>query len=176
MHVTRLQPSHAALYRQLMLEGYELAADAFTSSAEERAAEPDEFWVRRIADPSGMTAAFGAFEQQALVGTVALEFSAKPKTRHKALVIGMYVTPSARGKGAARALLKAAIDAAESSGGVLLLTLTVTEGNEPAIRLYRSAGFEVFGVEPMAILTPTGFKAKVHMVLVLQGRASLPSG
>ena len=31
--------------------------------------------------------AFGTFEQQALTGTVALEYSAKPKTQHKALVV-----------------------------------------------------------------------------------------
>jgi hypothetical protein len=62
-----------------------------------RAAEPDSFWIKRIADPTGMSAAFGAYESQELVGTVALEYSAKPKTKHKALVIGMYVTPEARG-------------------------------------------------------------------------------
>jgi hypothetical protein len=31
------------------------------------------------------------------MGTVALEFSSKPKTRHRALVIGTYVSPSASG-------------------------------------------------------------------------------
>ena len=86
-----------------MLEAYELAADAFTSTAEERAAEPEAFWAKRIADPSGLSAAFGAFEGQELIGTVALEFAAKPKTKHKALVIGMYVTPGARSTGAGRA-------------------------------------------------------------------------
>jgi len=140
-----------------------LAADAFTSTAEERRAEPESFWIKRIADPTGMTAAFGAFEGQELVGTVALEYSAKPKTTHKALVIGMYVTPAARGRSAARKLLEAAIEDAKARKGVLLLTLTATEGNEPAVKLYRAAGFEVFGIEPMAILTPSGYKAKVHM-------------
>jgi len=48
-----------------------------------------------------------------------------------------------------------------------MLTLTVTEGNEPAVNLYSAAGFQAFGVEPMAILTPSGFKAKVHMWLPL---------
>ena len=167
MHVARLQPSDATQYRALMLQAYELAADAFTSTAEERAAEPESFWVKRIADPTGMSAAFGAFEGQELVGTVALEFSAKPKTRHKALVIGMYVAPSARGTGAGRALLRAAVDCAKNRHGVLLLTLTVTEGNEPAVNLYRSAGFQPYGVEPMAILTPGGYKGKVHMWLPL---------
>ena len=150
-----------------MLEAYELAPDAFTSTAEERAKEPDSFWVKRIADPTGLTTAFVAFEGKQLLGTVALEFSAKPKTRHKALVIGMYVIEAARGRKAARALLDAAIEGAKATEGILMLTLTATEGNEPAISLYRSAGFEVFGIEPMAILTPSGYKAKVHMCLHL---------
>lgn len=167
MHVARLEATHAAAYRKLMLEAYELAADAFTSTAEERAAEPESFWVRRIADPTGMTAAFGAFEGERLVGTVALEFSAKPKTRHKALVIGMYVAPAVRGLGAGRALLEAAVDHARARGSIALLTLTVTEGNAPAIQLYRGAGFQAFGVEPLAILTPSGYRGKVHMWLDL---------
>jgi GNAT superfamily N-acetyltransferase len=150
-----------------MLEAYELAADAFTSTAEERAAEPESFWIKRIADPTGMSAAFGAFEGQELVGTVALEYSAKPKTRHKALVIGMYVTPAARGMKAGRQLLEAALKEAKAREGILLLTLTATEGNEPAVNLYSSAGFKAFGIEPMAILTPSGYKAKVHMSLLL---------
>lgn len=163
MHIAFLRPSDAAQYRELMLAAYTLAADAFTSTAEERAAEPESFWVRRIADPSGLGAALGAFEGDALVGTVAVEFSAKPKTRHKAHLIGMYVQPAARGTGAGRALVEAAIVHAQSREGVSVLQLTVTEGNEPAIRLYRAAGFEAFGVEPLAILTPSGFKSKVHM-------------
>jgi ribosomal protein S18 acetylase RimI-like enzyme len=167
MHVARLQPSNAAQYRRLMLEAYELAADAFTSTAEERAAEPEAFWIKRIADPTGMSAAFGAFVAQELVGTVALEYSAKPKTKHKALVIGMYVRPAARGMKAGRQLLDAALKEAEAREGILLLTLTATEGNDPALNLYGSAGFKTFGIEPMAVLTPNGYKAKVHMALLL---------
>lgn len=169
MHITRLQPAHAPAYRTLMLEAYEQAADAFTSTAEERAAEPESFWVQRIADPRGMSAAFGAFEGPDLIGTVALEFSAKPKTKHKALVIGMYVRQAARGSGAGRALLDAAIEEARGREGIRLLTLTVTQGNEPAIRLYLAAGFEVFGTEPMAILTPGGYRGKVHMWRLVEG-------
>ncbi|WP_439607000.1 GNAT family N-acetyltransferase [Hydrogenophaga sp.] len=167
MHVALLQPSDAPRYRLLMLEAYELATDAFTSTAEERVAEPESFWVRRIADPSGMSMAFGAFAGQELVGTVALEFSAKPKTRHKAHVIGMYVVPRARGTGAGRALIEACIRYASGKEGILVLNLTVTEGNAPAVGLYQSAGFVAFGTEPMAVSTPGGFRAKVHMQRVI---------
>ena len=163
MHVALLKPSDAPRYRALMLQAYDLAADAFTSTAEERAAEPQSWWINRIADP--LSAAFGAFEDNELVGTVALEFSAKPKTMHKAHILGMYVSPACRGSGAGKALLSALIEHARTRAGTLLLTLTVTEGNEAAIGLYRAVGFQEFGTEPWAILTPSGFKAKVHMWL-----------
>jgi ribosomal protein S18 acetylase RimI-like enzyme len=171
MHVTLLNASDAQQYRRLMLEAYELAADAFTSTSEERAAEPESFWVKRIGSATGMGVAFGAFEGEDLVGTVALEFTAKPKTKHKALIIGMYVSPQARRSGAGCSLLDAAIAQARAREDLLQLTLTVTQGNAAAQGLYEAAGFQVFGVEPMAIRTPGGFRAKVHMWLPLRTNA-----
>jgi hypothetical protein len=54
MHISLLSATDAHAYKKLMLEAYTLAADAFTSTAEERAAEPIEFWRKRIADPKGL--------------------------------------------------------------------------------------------------------------------------
>jgi ribosomal protein S18 acetylase RimI-like enzyme len=161
MHIASLQPSDAPRYRALMLEAYELAADAFTSTPQERAAEPVAWWAKRITHADSVV--LGAFEGEELIGTVALEFSAKPKTWHKAHVLGMYVKPAFRATGAGRALLDALIALASQRPGVQVLNLTVTEGNDAAVNLYRRAGFEPFGTEPMAILTPGGFKSKVHM-------------
>ena len=171
MHVCALTAQDAPRYRELMLHAYEAAADAFTSTPEQRAAEPESWWIKRIADPSGLSLAFGAFEGNELVGTVTVEFSAKSKTKHKAHVIGMFVSASARGLGAGKALLGAALEAARARSGILVVTLTVTEGNAPAIQLYESCGFKSFGVEPMAIATPSGFKSKVHMWLPMQPAA-----
>jgi ribosomal protein S18 acetylase RimI-like enzyme len=168
MHIAALTASDAPQYRGLMLEAYVLAADAFTSTAEEREAEPLSWWEERIAAPSGLSQSFGAFEEQQLVGTVAIEYSAKPKTRHSALVIGMYVRPSARGCGAGTLLMRALVAAAKAKPEVHQLRLTVTEGNEPAIGLYRSTGFSSWGIEPMAIRTPSGYKGKVHMTMQLR--------
>ena len=150
-----------------MLHAYAAAADAFTSTPEERAAEPESWWISRIADPKGLSQAFGAFAESELIGTVTVEFSAKPKTRHKAQLIGMYVKESARGLGAGRALVQAALGAAAARPEARVVTLTVTEDNAPAIALYETCGFEAFGTEPMAIATPGGFKSKVHMWLEL---------
>jgi ribosomal protein S18 acetylase RimI-like enzyme len=167
MHVAALTASDALQYRELMLEAYVQAADAFTSTAEERAAEPLSWWVNRIAAPSGLGQSFGVFQGSQLVGTVALEFSAKPKTQHSALVIGMYVKPQARRTGAAKLLMQAAVAAARARTGILVLRLTVTEGNAPALRLYESVGFTAWGTEPQAIHTPAGYKGKVQMSMPL---------
>ena len=105
---------------------------------------------------------------------MALEFAQKPKTRHKAHLIGMFVRAAARGQGAGKALVQAALAAAIERPGVRVVTLTVTEGNAPAIRLYEACGFSAFGTEPMAIATPEGFKGKVHMWCPLP-QASAPS-
>lgn len=167
MRIELLKASDLPAYKALMLHAYATAADAFTTTAEERAAEPDSWWLKRIADPTGLSLAFGAFVETNLVGTVTIEFAAKPKTKHKAHVIGMFVQESARGQGAGRLLLSAALEAALKRTGVLVVTLTVTEGNEGAIALYRACGFAAFGTEPMAIATPEGYKGKVHMWLQL---------
>jgi ribosomal protein S18 acetylase RimI-like enzyme len=172
MRIAHLIASDAPQYREVMLEAYEQAADAFTSTAEERAREPLSWWEKRIASADGLSESFGAFDNASLVGTVALEYSAKPKTRHSALVIGMYVRPAHRGSGAARALMQAAIVAAVARPEIQGLRLTVTEGNEPAIRLYKSVGFVAWGTEPHAIRTPVGFKGKVHMSMFLPRAAT----
>lgn len=75
----------------------------------------------------------------------------------------MFVHELARGQGVARALVTAALEEAASRPGVEVVTLTATEGNRPAISLYESFGFKTFGLEPLAIKTPEGFKSKVHM-------------
>ncbi|MGM9486990.1 GNAT family N-acetyltransferase [Ideonella sp. YS5] len=163
MNIIALTTEHAAPYRDLMLHGYEHAPDAFTSTPQERAAMPLSWWALRIADPTGLGVAFGAMDGDTLVGTVALEFSSKPKTRHKAHLIGMYVLEAWRGHGVGRELVAAAMKHAAQRPGISIVTLTATEGNAPAIALYEAAGFRTFGVEPMAIRTPSGYKAKVHM-------------
>ena len=169
--VRMLAVDDVAAYRDLMLHAYAAAPDAFTSTAEERAQESLEWWTRRVCDPEGRGVGFGAFDAAgALAGTVTLEYSAKPKTRHKAHLIGMYVRESARGGGIGAALVEAALAHARDVGHAHAVVLTVTQGNDSAIRLYTACGFRAWGVEPVAIRTPGGYLEKVHMTCVLGAR------
>jgi len=173
VNIARIGAADLEAYRELMLHAYEQVPDAFTSTAGERAAEPHSWWARRIGDSSGLAAAFGAFDRGSLVGTVAVEFSAKPKTRHKASILGMYVRTEARRKGAARALMWAALEHCRSRGDVSVVQLTVTAGNEAAVALYSSFGFRQFGLEPKAMRAGSGYLVKQHMWLDLEAGNAL---
>jgi ribosomal protein S18 acetylase RimI-like enzyme len=85
----------------------------------------------------------------------------------------MFTHEASRGLGIGRALVRAALQEAGERPGVQVVTLTVTEGNAPAVGLYQSFGFQTFGVEPMAIATPAGFLSKVHMWLKLSNTAAV---
>lgn len=167
MRISTITTADVVAYRALMLEAYEQAPDAFTTTATEREAEPESWWVKRIGCADGLATSFGAWKGSTLVGTVSLAYSAKPKTRHSAMVLGMYVQPQERGKGVGLALLDAAIAAASARPEILSLTLTLTEGNAPALHLYRSVGFVAWGTQPQSIRTDSGLEGKVHMSLAL---------
>jgi GNAT superfamily N-acetyltransferase len=154
-----------------MLHAYGAEPDAFTSTPEERAQEPLEWWTRRVCDPAGSGVGFGAFDGDGtLCGSVTLEYPSKPKTRHKAHLIGMFVREPFRGIGLGGKLVEAALHHARDVAHAHAVTLTVTQGNASAIRLYQAWGFREWGVEPLAILTPRGYLEKVHMTCVLGAR------
>jgi ribosomal protein S18 acetylase RimI-like enzyme len=64
---------------------------------------------------------------------------------HKGFIWGVYVRPKARRNGIGRALVEAAIGAA--NGRVELLQLTVERGATHARRLYIDLGFVEYGLE-----------------------------
>lgn len=164
MTIRRLVPADAPAYRSLMLEAYARHPDAFTSSAEERAALPLSWWEARTSeDPFANELVFGAFDAGRLVGAAGLSFETRDKTRHKANLFGMYVAPGARKGGVGRQLVEAVLGHARRRGGIRLIQLTVSDGNAGARKLYERCGFVQFGLEPMAVALGDAFVAKVHM-------------
>lgn len=162
MLVRMLGPADALSYRALRLRALREHPDAFTSSYEQDREQPVEAAAQRLA----AHAMWGAWQHAELYGFVGLERELRPKNRHKGTVMGMYVAPEVAGQGVGRALLKALVAHARANG-LASLVLTVTEGNEPARRLYESAGFRSFGIEPDAIRVAGRPLAKNHMHLDL---------
>ncbi|TFZ04566.1 GNAT family N-acetyltransferase [Ramlibacter rhizophilus] len=161
MHIRRLVATDAAAFRALRLRALKEHPDAFTSSWEEDSRVPLDESARRLA--SATAAFWGAFGiELGLVGMAGLERSVRAKARHKGTVVAMYVAPEAGRRGIGAMLLEALFAHARSEG-LQDLVLTVTCGNEAALRLYERAGFRAFGSEPRAILVDGQAFTKVHM-------------
>ena len=168
--IKRLTPEYAAAYRALMLDAYSLHPDAFTSDVSEREALPIGWWEKRLAVGSEVAdVVFGAVDGGHLLGVAGLSVESRKKARHKSTLFGMYVPHAHRGKGLGRDLVAGVLDHARGQSQLLLVQLTVTEGNRSAQGLYERMGFEVFGVEPYAVAVGEGYVSKVHMWCDLRG-------
>jgi len=107
----------------------------------------------------------GAFSNNDLVGLLSVTRDIKVKLSHKALLFGMYVSPSVAGKGLGKQLLDEAILRAKSNNNIHQLYLTVLTSNTRAINLYSSAGFEVFATEPKSVNIQGQYLDEYQMVL-----------
>jgi RimJ/RimL family protein N-acetyltransferase len=114
-------------------------------------------------------AIFGYFIDDELAGMVGVRRETKAKVRHQSMIWGMYVAPRARGKGAGRSLLLAAIEYARAWQDVEQLHLGVTTGAPAAARLYEAAGFRQWGYQHRAIQHDGIFVDEAHMVLDVRG-------
>ena len=135
----------AALFRDIRLEALRLSPESFGSSYAAEAARPLEFFAGRLA---GSTV-FGAFVGESLLGIAGFRQHDGLKEQHKAMLLGMYVRPAARGTGLGTRLVAAVLDHAR--GRVEQLQLAVVAGNEAAYRLYAAAGFVQYGLERNAL-------------------------
>ncbi len=168
--IQRLTPNQAPAYRALMLEAYRLHPDAFTSDVSERGALPMAWWEHRLdSSPDANGVVFAAIEGEALLGVAGLSMERRSKARHKSTLFGMYVPQVHRGQGIGAELVRTALAYAQAQPQLLLVQLTVTEGNRGAQGLYARLGFKPFGVEPLAVAVGQGFVAKVHMWHELRG-------
>lgn len=161
--VRRLTGTDAQAYRELRLSGLKEAPEAFGSSytAESRVSEVQ--WRDKL---SGERVFFGAFDGDLLVGSANFLQEAGTKQRHKAWLLGMYVTPEARGTGCGLQLIEALLAHAAGTDA-LQVQLGVGAYNAPAQRLYDKAGFRLYGTEPRALKVEDRFIDEHLMVKFL---------
>ena len=128
MNIRQLAANDAPVYQPLRLRALREHPEAFGSSLEDEQLLPLEQVARRLDDTSGNSVSFGAWSDCQLVGIVSLFRSPRLKTRHKALLGGMYVAPEARGNSVGKALLEHTLSYARTMGGLEDVTLAVTVG------------------------------------------------
>jgi ribosomal protein S18 acetylase RimI-like enzyme len=90
------------------------------------------------------------------------------KAAHRACVWGVYVKPGYRRNGVGGKLLTETLEHARRMDGVALVYLSVSERTPNAKRLYETAGFKVWGVEPDCIRYAGESAREYHLALALQ--------
>lgn len=166
--IRALTASDAADFRALRIEALHDSPRAFSTSAEEEEARSLQETATRI-EPGPGFVVLGAYDGVQLVGMVGIRREAHAKERHKATMWGMYLTPSARGRSVARALVAELLQRAAAMQGLRQVNLGVAADNEPARRLYEAFGFEAFGHERNALVVDGEDVDEVFMVRVIGG-------
>lgn len=150
-----LTAADAAAFRALRIMGLRESPDAFTASIEEEVAFSDaEMAAQAVPEAPGVF--LGAFAGKELTGMAGYIANARPKTRHKGVMVAVYVAPDWRAAKVGRRLVEAIIGHARSVGATLL-HCTVRADNVPARRLYLSLGFVSYGLERYAIFADGRF-------------------
>ncbi|MCJ2060431.1 GNAT family N-acetyltransferase [Methylobacterium sp. J-048] len=160
--VLRLGVADAADFHELRLDGLRRHPEAFGASYEEEVRHSLEDCGRRM--ESGIVFGIRRNGQHALDGIAGLYIPEAIKTRHKGVLWGMYVRPEARGRGLGSALVARVIEHAATL--VEEITLAVGASNASAMGLYKSAGFESYGLEHRALKMAGRYVDEVLMRLV----------
>ncbi|WP_395683526.1 GNAT family N-acetyltransferase [Dokdonella sp.] len=122
---------------------------------------------------SGISGAIhiGAFDGPSLIGVAGLEREAMAKLSHKAGLWGMYIAPSARGRGIGAELIQTALNYAASAWGVRQVNLRVNTRNQSAVALYLKLGFVQFGLEHDSLLINGEYHDEYEMAYVVRSEA-----
>ncbi|MGZ5199610.1 MAG: N-acetyltransferase family protein [Telluria sp.] len=144
MNIRTLQPADWPVYRSLRLRALEDSPDAFATTFAEQAARPDDSWAARLAAAAGSEHEYPLLAEHD--GNPCGTAWARTDATDPAVVeiLQVWVAPEARGHGIAAGLLREAIGWARTRGA-RTVTLDVTQGDSPAVRLYLREGFRNVG-------------------------------
>jgi ribosomal protein S18 acetylase RimI-like enzyme len=113
------------------------------------------FWDKALAAAAqDERVVLGAWDGEALVGTVTLLLDCPPNQPHRGEIAKLMTRPSHQGRGIARSLMRAAEALAVERARTLLVLDTATEGG--ASGLYEGLGFTRAGEIPGFALKPHG--------------------
>lgn len=168
VHIRALTRADVSAFQQLRRQRLELEPRAFAESLSEHDSTSTEMIARRLESSSSDNFVVGAFAPGGqLVGMAGFARNLREKSRHKGLIWGVFVQPTWRNQGVARAMLAELIQRVKANAGVEKIILTVAADQTAAKRLYRSLGFEVFGQEKHALKIDVSYVDEDHMVLWL---------
>jgi RimJ/RimL family protein N-acetyltransferase len=161
-----LTPAEAPLFAALRREALLDTPHAFSNTPEED--RPVDDTARALAGPG--YAIIGAFDHTSLVGIAGLIREPRLKLAHIATIWGVYVTPTHRSRGIARALIAHALDTARSWPNLARVRLSVSSGCPAAQHVYEAAGFRIWGREPDGLRHNATSYDEIYLSFPLENR------
>jgi ribosomal protein S18 acetylase RimI-like enzyme len=153
------------MFWDLRLKALASEPNAFGESVEEHREKSVDLFAQKLKSKAADNFILGAFDQSRLIGTVGFYREQPAKRRHKGKIWGVFVEPEYRGRGVSRELLKHLLEMVRTLPGLECVLLSVAMTQQPARRLYLSAGFRSFGIEPRALKAEDRYVDEEHMIL-----------
>lgn len=141
--IRRIHADEGAALKVIRLAALRDSPLAFSSTSQAEEAQSVQHWAERAQHGSAShdSATYFATIGDRVVGLVA---AYRPSGQAAIELVSMWTAPEFRRIGAARRLVDAVLEWARE-GPAASVELWVTQGNDPAIELYRSAGFRETG-------------------------------
>lgn len=143
-------PADAVPFRELRLYALQDSPTAFSADYQKNLNHPIPYWEEMLTMHPDESTIFLAGHETSLVGMTGIARGGSPKTRHSAMIWGVYVRPEWRGLHIAEKLINACCTWAKARK-IIAAKLGVAATNTSAIRCYERCGFGITGTEPRAV-------------------------
>jgi len=158
MEIRRIRADEGLRLKALRLRALADTPMAFGSTLAREQAYPDALWHERAAVGAAgdRVVTIVAERDNHLLG-MAIGFLPESPDAPDPTMVGVFVDAAVRRQGVGAALIEKVIDwakAHKSARGSARLLISITDGNDPALALYRRAGFRPTGVTRPSAHTP----------------------
>ena len=149
VHIRKVTEADAAALWGLRLQALETDPVAFAESPDEHKRKTVEELASQLRSSGEENFLVGAFDGGELAGMTGFYRDALLKRRHIGHIWGVFVSPSARGKGVGQRLLAEVIQSAKALAGLRCVRLMVAVPQEAALRLYKERAFVCLEPNPL---------------------------
>lgn len=148
--IREASPKDAMDFRDLRLYALQDSPTAFSADYQRNLSHPAQYWEDLLTVHPDESTMFLACQESQLIAKTGIGRGGSPKTRHSAMIWGVYVRPEWRGLHIAEELINACFTWARARK-IVAAKLGVTTTNVSAIRCYERCGFKITGTELRAV-------------------------